>query len=404
LDDATATAKTDAQGNWHATLPAVKADGKPHRMTVSGKNKIELEDILFGDVWIGSGQSNMEYGLGSCHNAKEAIAAATDPQIRLLQIDKVQVDEPAKDIKAGPGWQVCSPETAPGFSGVLYFFGQRLRKEINVPIGLINSSWGGSPIEPWTVSTDKSAGLSHGGMYNGMIAPLVPFAIRGVVWYQGESNAANGLNYRNLMEMLIGSWRKVWGYDFPFYFVQLAPCGSFYPAQSGVGSLPFLWEAQAASLKIPKTGMVVTTDLVDNRETIDGIHPKNKLDVGNRLALWALAKDYGQKDIVYSGPLYKSMNIEGDKIRLSFAHVDGGLTTRDGKPLNEFRIAGDDGKFVSAEAAIDGDTVVVTGKGVSSPTQVQFGWHNVADPNLMNKAGLPASPFQTKNWIGRTGE
>ena len=199
-----------------------------------------------------------------------------------------------------------------------------------MPVGLINSSWGGSCIEPWTVSTDKSAGLFHAGMYNGMIAPLVPFAIRGVVWYQGESNAANELNYRHLMGALIGSWRNAWGYDFPFYFVQLAPCAGFYQAAS---ALPFLWESQAASLKIPKTGMVVTTDLVDNRKNIDGIHPKNKLDVGNRLALWALAKEYGRKDVVYSGPLYKSMKIEGDKIRLSFAHVDGGLTTRDGKPL-----------------------------------------------------------------------
>jgi sialate O-acetylesterase len=401
LDDATAAAKADTQGNWRVMLPAVKADGKPHRMTVSGKNRIELEDILFGDVWIGSGQSNMEYGLSGCHNAKEAIAAATDSQIHLLQIEKVQAADPAKDVKAGPGWQACSPKTVPGFSGVLYFFGQRLRKEINVPVGLINSSWGGSCIEPWTVSTDKSAGLFHAGMYNGMIAPLVPFAIRGVLWYQGESNAANELNYRHLMGALIGSWRNAWGCDFPFYFVQLAPCAGFYQAAS---ALPFLWESQAASLKIPKTGMVVTTDLVDNRKNIDGIHPKNKLDVGNRLALWALAKEYGRKDVVYSGPLYKSMKIEGDKIRLSFAHVDGGLTTRDGKPLNEFQVTGADGKFVPAEAVIDGDTVVVTATGVSSPTQVQFGWHNLADPNLTNKAGLPASPFQTNNWLGGTGE
>jgi sialate O-acetylesterase len=389
LDDAMATAKADEQGNWKVVLPAVKADGKAHSMTVSGKNKIELDDILFGDVWVGSGQSNMEWGLGGSHNAKEAIPAATDAQIRLLQVDKVQVPQAAKDVNS-QGWKVCSPQTVPGFSGVLYFFGQRLRKDLGVPVGLINSSWGGSPIEPWTVAEGKG-----GGMYNGMIAPVKPFAIRGAIWYQGESNMGNGLKYADKMKALIEGWRQVWGYDFPFYFVQIAPYAGYGP-----GALPALWEAQVASLKIPGTGMAVTTDLVDN---IGDIHPKNKVDVGNRLALWALAKDY-KKDLVYSGPLYKSMKVEGNKIRLSFAHVGGGLKSRDGKPLSEFEVAGADGKFAPAEAAIDGDTVVVEAKEVASPTQVRFGWRNEANPNLINKEGLPASPFQTNNWQGGTGE
>ncbi len=180
-------------------------------------------------------------------------------------------------------------------------------------------------------------------MYNGMIAPVKPLAIRGVIWYQGESNVGNGLKYYDKMKALIEGWRKVWGYDFPFYFVQIAPWSGYEP-----GSLPPLWEAQVASLKIPGTGMAVTTDLVHN---INDIHPRNKFDVGNRLALWALAKDYGKKDLVYSGPLYKSMKVEGSKIRLSFAHVGGGLKSRDGKPLSEFEIAGADGKFVPAEAS-----------------------------------------------------
>ena len=383
LDDAMATAKADEQGNWKVVLPAVKADGKVRSMTVSGKNKIELDDILFGDVWIGSGQSNMEWGLGGSHNAKEAIPAATDAQIRLLQVDKVQVPQAAKDVNS-QGWKVCSPQTVPGFSGVLYFFGQRLRKDLGVPVGLINSSWGGSPIEPWTVAEGKG-----GGMYNGMIAPVKPFAIRGAIWYQGESNMGNGLKYADKMKALIEGWRQVWGCDFPFYFVQIAPYAGYGP-----GALPALWEAQVASLKIPGTGMAVTTDLVDN---IGDIHPKNKVDVGNRLALWALAKDY-KKDLVYSGPLYKSMKVEGNKIRLSFAHVGGGLKSRDGKPLSEFQIAGADGKFAPAEAMIDGDTVVVEVKEVAAPTQARFGWRNETNPNLINKEGLPASPFRTDQW------
>ena len=392
LDEAAASAKADAQGDWKVVLPAVKADGKAHHMTVSGKNKIELDDILIGDVWIGSGQSNMELGIGAAEKAKEQIAAADCPQIRLLLVPKVQFPKPAKDVKAE--WVVCTPKTVSangwgGFSAALYYFGQRLHKELNVPIGLIDSCWGGSPIEPWTV-----VGKDSGGMYNGMIAPLQPFAIRGAIWYQGESNVGSGMKYFDKMKALIEGWRKVWGYDFPFYFVQLAPFSGYGP-----GALPAIWEAQAASLKIPATGMAVTTDIVHD---LKDIHPRNKFDVGNRLALWALAKEY-KKDLVYSGPLYKSMKVEGEAVRLCFAHA-AGLKSRDGKPLSEFEIAAADGKFVPARAAIDGDTVLVEAKEVPAPAQVRFGWHHMANPNLANKEGLPASPFQTNTWQGGTGE
>jgi sialate O-acetylesterase len=395
LDEATATATADAQGNWKVVLPAVKADGKSHCMAINGKNKIELDDILIGEVWIGSGQSNMEFTLAGSTGSKEAMAAANCPQIRLLHVEKVQTPQPAKDIVLagggkGSAWKVCTPESVPNFSAVLYYFGQRLHKDLDVPLGLINSSWGGSPIEPWTVAEGKG-----GGMYNAMIAPLEPFAIRGAIWYQGESNMANGLQYYDKMKALIDGWRQVWGQDFPFYFVEIAPWSGYQ------ASLPPLWEGQAATLKIPGTGMAVATDLVDN---ITDIHPKNKFDVGNRLALWALAKDYGKNDLVYSGPLYKSMKVEGNKIRLTFAHVGGGLKSRDGKPLSEFQIAGADGKFIPAQATIDGDTVVVEAKEVTAPTQARFGWRNVANPNLANKEGLPASPFQTCGWHGGTGE
>lgn len=389
LDGQSATATADSAGAWKVQLPALKADGKVRKMVVQGKNKIEFEDILVGEVWLGSGQSNMEWSVAGSQKAKEAIAAADQPQIRLFNVPKVQTKEPAKDVKAQ--WAVCTPQTVPNFSGVLYFFGLRVQKELKVPVGLMNISWGGSPIEAW-IAGEKASG----GMYNGMIAPVKPFAIRGALWYQGESNVGNGLAYAGKMKDLIEGWRKLWGYEFPFYFVQIAPFAGYGP-----GMLPPLWEAQVESLKLPNTGMAVVTDLVDN---IKDIHPQNKIDVGDRLAFWALAKDYGKKDVVYSGPLFKCMKIDGSKARLSFAHVGGGLKSRDGKPLTEFEAAGADGKFVPAEAAIDGETVVVEAKGLSEPKQVRFGWSNTANPNLINAAGLPASPFQSKDWRGGTGE
>jgi len=393
LDGDKATAKAGGDGAWKVTLKPVKADGKPHQLVVSGDaaggSKITLEDVLIGEVWLGSGQSNMEWGLGGTHKAAEALAAADRPLVRLFNVPKVQAGEPAKDVKAS--WKVCSPQSAGRFSGVLYYFGVRIQQELDVPVGLINSSWGGSRIEPWTITGEGS-----GGMYNGMIAPVQPFAIRGAIWYQGESNVADGMKYFDKKKALVEGWRQVWDREFPFYLVQLAPFAGYRP-----GHLPATWEAQTACLKIPRTGMAVITDVVGN---VGDIHPRNKLDVGNRLALWALAKDYGKTDLVYSGPLYKSMKVEGDKIRLSFAHAGGGLKSRDGKPLCEFQIAGEDGKFVAAEASIDNQTVVVTAEGVGSPTQVRFGWHKTANPNLVNEEGLPASPFQTNNWQGATGE
>jgi sialate O-acetylesterase len=390
--DTTRKTRADAKGAWSVKLPPRGADSTGRPLTVRGKNTIELEDVLVGEVWVGSGQSNMEWLLERCSDAREAIAAADRPRIRLFQVPKVKARSPATDVKAQ--WELCTPQTVRRFSGVLYHFGLRLHAELGVPVGLVHSSWGGSAIEPWTPAEERS-----GEMYNGMIAPLQPFALRGVVWYQGEANvlARDGLKYRDKMEALIKGWRRTWGQDLPFYFVQIAPwSGSYDP-----GELPALWEAQVASLKIPGTGMVVTTDLVDN---IHDIHPINKKDVGNRLALWALARDYGKKDLVCSGPLFKSMKVEGDRVRIRFAHTGGGLKSRDGKPLSEFEVAGADGKFVPARAEIDGDCVVVSAGSVAVPTQVRFGWHAVANPNLMNKEGLPASPFQTNNWQGGTGE
>ncbi|MFH1730660.1 MAG: sialate O-acetylesterase [Planctomycetota bacterium] len=395
--DNKATVKVDEKGAWQATLKPVEADGKAHKLVViqktdEGTQTIELEDILIGDVWVGSGQSNMERCVGWADGGAKAIEEANHPTIRLLRVSRIRRETPVRDVTAT--WQVCSPKTVGGFSGVLYHFGRRLREDVDVPLGLIQASWGGSPIEQWVVG---------GPMYNGMVAPLVSFPIRGATWYQGENNVFNGdsFAYFGKQKALIEGWRKAWGTDFPFYLVQLAPCTGQYGAGYGPGQLPALWEAQVAALTIPKTGMAVTTDLVHN---LGDIHPRNKKDVGERLALWALAKDYGKKDLVCSGPLYKSMKVEGNKIRISFAHTGSGLKSRDGRPLNEFQIGGADGRFVPAKATIDGATVIVEAGGIPAPTQVRFGWHKVAVPNLVNKEGLPASPFRTNGWRGGTGE
>lgn len=382
IDRAEVSTTADAKGDWKVELPAMKADGKTHQMTVSGKNEIKLDNILIGEVWLGSGQSNMKMGINACGpRAKKDAAAANYPKIRLFS-------RQPKNRAPGP-WAECSPTVLGdpaygnwgGFSGALFYFGERLHKELDVPIGLISSTKGGTPIAAWTPP--------DGELHTSMTAPVVPFAIRGMIWYQGEANLGMGLKYAESQKTLIKSLRGLWGYDFPFHFVQLPP----YKAK---GKMPTFWEAQASSLKIPDTGMIVTTDIGGS------VHPLNKWDVGSRLALWALAKQY-KKEIVYSGPLYKSKTVNGNKIQLTFAH-GGGLKSRDGKPLNLFEIAGADGKYVPANAVIQGDMVVVGADGVASPVNVRFGWNEVVKPNLVNEAGLPASPFQTDNWTGGTGE
>lgn len=381
----------DDEGNWSVKLPGQKANAQGQKLVVEGKNKLAFEDVLIGEVWVGSGQSNMQWSLTQSADPKGTIAAANHPTIRLYLVPLVQKPMPEKDIKAS--WKPCTSANIPNFSAVLYHFGARLNKDLDVPVGLIASSWGGSRIEPWTV-TDKTSG----GMYNAMIAPIKQLSIRGVIWYQGESNVSEGMLYRDKKEALIKGWRKFWGEDMPFLFVQIAPFSGY---GGNPEALPNLWEAQTACLKMPLTGMAVTTDIVHK---ISDIHPTNKTDVGNRLALWALAKTYGKKDLVYSGPLFKSLRTDGNKAIVSFAHVGGGLKARDDKPLTEFEIAGEDGKFVAAEAVIEGNNVVVSAKDVEKPTQVRYGWRKTANPNLMNKEGLPAGPFRSSEWKGGTGE
>jgi sialate O-acetylesterase len=452
LRDAKITAKADAQGTWSVKLPAQKSSADPAEMTVAGKNSIKITNILVGEVWGGSGQSNMEQSVAGSANKDQEIQAANFPSIRLFLVPKRLSPKPLNDVNAS--WVVCSPQTIPNFTAVLYFFGREIHKAQNVPVGLIGDSWGGSRIEPWmtyeqfaaqpelkpdlenynkakeehvkVMATrkqilpalkawldaaekavaagqdvpDPPAGVpadplnqftSPSAMYNGMVHGIVPFAVRGFLWYQGESNRGQGMHYADLMKGLITNWRTLWNEgEFPFLFVQLAP----YRYDANETALPEIWEAQSATLAVPNTGMAVTTDIA----TIGDIHPPNKQDVGKRLALWALANTYGKKDVVYSGPLYESMAVEGDKIRIKFKHTAPGLAARDGKPLSWFSIAGEDKQFHAAMATIDGETVVVNSPKVTNPVAVRFGWNQIAEPNLANKAGLPASPFRSDRW------
>jgi sialate O-acetylesterase len=409
-----ASTRADAAGKWSVRLRPMKAGG-PHELMIEGKNRIRLTDVLIGEVWVASGQSNMEYTMKTWayYNGKDEIATANDPELRLLHVRKRPSVIP-REVEIDREWSKCSPDSLPDFSAVAYFFGRHLRQELKVPIGLIATSCGASGIEPWTpiagfesVGTLKSladsvraeqahpAGIqptagSASHLYNGMDHALVPFGIRGVIWYQGESNL--GSAYESLMHALINGWRIVWGQgEFPVYYVQLAPYR--YRPSDPMFLLPRMWEAQTRVLAMKNTGMVVTTDLAK----LDDVHPPKKHEVGRRLALCALAKTYGKSNVVYSGPLYRSMNVEGDKIRIEFDHVDGGLKSRDGKPLTWFTIAGQDGVFLNATATIDGNCVIVHSEKIHSPAAVRFGWDQLAEPNLVNAVGLPAGPFRTSS-------
>jgi sialate O-acetylesterase len=416
-------ATADGNGRWTVRLEAEDASDDPRKLTITaGDEKLTLGNIVVGEVWVCSGQSNMEKPIGDqpgqkpCFDATEEIAAADWPMIRLFKTKKAQADRPAEDVEGE--WVVCTPESidATKFSAVGYFFGREIHREVGVPVGLIDSTWGGTRIEPWTPAEafGQVAGLEElaaaakkpgtkaentmpATLYNGMIAPLVPFAIRGAIWYQGESNVMDvndGHRYTAKMEALIGGWRRAWEQgDFPFYFVQIAPYRYHKDRGERVkddDQLPLLWEAQVDALKMAHTGMAGTTDLVDD---LRDIHPRNKKDVGLRLARIALATDYG-KHVQLSGPVFKRADFRADDVVL---HVDhgGGLASRDGKPLTWFTIAGEDGKFVQADAAIEREHVVVRSDAVKAPKAVRFAWDEEAQPNLVNGAGLPALPFRT---------
>ena len=587
----TATATADAQGRWQVTLGPFPAGG-PYTVTISGPQLVTLQNVLIGDVWLCSGQSNMEMGIGVIDNAAKEIADANYPQIRLFTVEKAIATEPQSLVKGQ--WQACSSRTVSnggwgGFSAVGYFFGRELHEDLKVPIGLIHSSWGGTPAEAWTSAeplskmadfqpyiddfrrtvdeakkgafdlekavnewwqtndpgsaakpawSDSTAeisswktmklptnweeaglpsfdgivwfsrtftlpenwagkdlmlhlgpiddadttwvnGVKVGGLnvwdaqrdyrvpasilkpglntirvrimdtggpggiygkpdqlklelatgnsdairldgewkyqetassgklkpfpqivsqnpnlvtvlYNGMIAPLVPFSLKGAIWYQGEANAGRGFQYRTLLPTMITDWRTRFGSDFPFYIVQLANFMEERPSPTE-SQWAELREAQLlTSQNLAHTGLAVTIDIGDAKD----IHPKNKQEVGHRLALAARALTYGEK-IEYSGPGFRKMNIDGNKVHLTFDHVAGGLVAKGGNKLRGFAIAGEDKKFVWADAVIEGDTVVVWSSQISNPTAVRYDWADNPNGNLYNKANLPASPFRT---------
>jgi sialate O-acetylesterase len=451
-DQPAVTTTANKAGAWRVTLPKMPAGG-PFTIKVAGRNTVTFEDVLVGEVWLCSGQSNMEWAVAGSDNPREEIAAANHPKIRHIKVPKLTASVPARDFSGE--WQVCSPETAGGFTACGYFMARELQKKLNVPIGLINSSWGGTRIEPWTTpagfadlpaledikqkiakADPRSAEFKDGlgkyldkleawaqtarqsiaaekliepmpefpqdfvplgarpgsqgqptTLYNAMIHPLVPFAIRGAIWYQGESNHVEGKLYTEKMKALIKGWRQLWNCELPFYYVQIAP---YHYGAENPAVLAEFWEAQSAALEIPGTGMVVPNDIGNYKD----IHPKNKQEVGRRLALLALKNVYGQTDLVASGPTFKTMTIEDGRVRVRFNNVGSGLASRDGKPLNWFEIIGKETDWTKAAAAIEGDSVVLFSDKVKAPVAMRFAWDKSAEPNLMNKEGMPASAFR----------
>ncbi len=419
------TVTTAKDGVWQTTITTPEAGGPYNIKIKTDEESKELKNVLIGEVWICSGQSNMQWklrGFGVEH-FKEDVEKANHPQIRFCQVQQTLALQPQDDVPSR--WSVCTPQSALEFSAVAYFFGDKLRQELDVPIGLISSNWGGSSCEAWMnqdaiiddfpglattlgrydqliqahgVNHKRGKGMPKGlnqrmpsVLYNSMIRPLIPFTIRGVIWYQGESNVKQPIQYRKLFPKLIESWRSEWGLgEFPFYFVQIAP----FHYRNEKLPVALLREAQFQTLKVSETGMVVTMDI----GSPDNIHPKQKKPVGERLALIALANDYGQTDLVYSGPEYTGYSVESNRIRLRFKHVGGGLASRDGKPLSHFLIAGEDRVFHPARADLDGETILVSSTDVTRPISVRFGWGNSDEPNLMNKEGLPSSSFRTDQW------
>jgi len=453
LHGVSASTTTGADGRWRVRLKKLKAGG-PYEMTIAGKNTVTVKDVLVGEVWLGSGQSNMVFTVSKKSNPwagmldeQGEIPAANYPQIRMFTGKETKAYEPQTDIEGE--WKVCSPATVGDFSAVGYLFARDLQRELKVPVGIVLEAYGASTAESWlprtTVAADPmlkplldkfdarenyykehSEGTDADAppapetlnarpakpgskpakmrdpvqdqhqptvMFNGMIQPVIPYAIRGFLWYQGESIVGGKAGvelYPHTMETLVKDWRQRWGEgELPFYFVQLA-------ALENVSNNPAVREAQAQLLKLPKTGMAVTIDIGDPKL----VHPKNKEPLGERLTAIALAKTYGRK-IEYSGPVYESMKVRGNAIELKFSHAEGLMAK--GGPLKWLQIAGADQKFVDAEAKIEGNTILVSSPQVSAPVAVRYAWADYPEGcNLYNGAGFPAAPFRTDHWDALT--
>jgi sialate O-acetylesterase len=404
--------KTDSlkgtrDANWLHTIQTPAAGG-PYTITIWGSNTgtpIVLENVLIGEVWVCSGQSNMEWNY---YNKLPDIAAELptcyNKNIRFFHIPKTTAVNPQDDCAAK--WAICDSNALKFFSAIGYFFGKKLNQDLNVPIGLINTSWGGTPAEVWTpeaqVNNDaelKAAAakqkpdarwpVTPGYTYNAMIAPVTNFAIAGSIWYQGESNTETSATYGKLFTTMIDSWRKAWNKEFPFYYVQIAPYKYGTPL---IGAL--LREQQTKAMAHPQTGMVVITDLVADT---NNIHPTNKHDVGARLANWALHDTYKKEGVVYKSPAYKSMEVKKGKVYITFDNAPTGIMAK-GKTITEVYIAGSDQQFYAADAKIENNQLVVSSKLVKEPVAVRYGFTNTATGNLFGKEGLPVCPFRTDSW------
>ena len=394
------SSKASNQGTWKILVKTPKAGG-PFNIQIKGMNEINLENILIGEVWLCSGQSNMEWSpAAGITNGEEEIKNAGNPNIRFFSVNHSTAIYPQTNFNGK--WTECTPETMRNFSAIAYFFGKKLNTDLNVPIGLINSSWGGTPAEAWMPENafDKDFFLKEaasmqkpvpwgpvesGRIYNSMISPLIPFRIAGALWYQGEGNTINGFAYQELLTALIKSWRSEFNNEFPFYFAQIAPYKYGKPYEGVV-----VREEQRKVLTVPNTGMIVLSDIGD---TLD-IHPKNKIDVGVRFANMALNRHYKTIQTEDSGPLFKEIKIDGSMAVISFNHA-AGLHSK-GEKITSFEIAGADKIYYKAEALIRNDQVIVESKNVKTPVSVRFAWSNTATPNLFNGANLPASCFKTE--------
>ena len=456
IADQKQTAKAGQDGKWSVTLEPL-AVGGPHQLKVKGRNEIVFDDVLVGEVWLCSGQSNMGWEVGSANDPDLETLTAKFPKLRLISVPQVGTQEPQDDFRGQ--WEVCSPEVARHFSAVGYFFGRQLQQTLDVPVGLIDDAWGGSACEAWIrrdllaaderykpllerweaiekrfpedkaayeaklaewkVAADKAKaegqqppqppvnpeGQMRGNhrpanIYNGVLKPTIGYGIRGAIWYQGESNAGRAYQYRELFPLMISSWRQEWGIgDFPFYWVQLADFRQEKP-EPGDSDWAELREAQTMTMKLPNTGQAVIIDLGEAQD----IHPRNKQDVAKRLARWALARDYGI-DVPYRSPEFKSMEKADGKIVLTFDHAGPGLRAFDVPEVRGFTIAGDDKKFASAQAKIVGpDKIEVWSDAVKEPVAVRYAWADNPVCNVYSRNGLPLTPFRTDDWPGVTAD
>ena len=457
IGDQKKTAKAGDDGKWSVTLDPLPAGG-PHTLTVEGKNKVEFEDVLVGEVWLCSGQSNMQWNVGSANDADLESLTAKFPKIRLISVPTVGTQEPKDDFNGS--WKVCTPGTVKPFSAVGYFFGRQIHETLDVPVGLINDAWGGSACEAWvrrdlleadpqykplmqrweTIEkdakasdyTDKEKMEQHrlnveraraegrtpprapqtskaqlagnarpGNIYNGVLKPTIGYGMRGAIWYQGETNADRAYQYRDLFPLMIKSWRDEWGVgDFSFYWVQLADFKA-EKADPGQSAWAELREAQTMTLdRLPKTGQAVIIDLGEGKD----IHPRNKQVVAKRLARLALAKDYGVS-VPAESPRFKSMEVKDGKAVLTFDNVGGGLQPFDVAEVKGFAVAGSDKTFVWAKAKVVGkNKVEVWVDGVSEPASVRYAWADNPVCNLYSKEGLPVTPFRTDDWPGTTAD